>query len=33
MVVMDEQALERQGVMAISPRRNILKTFDVVFRK
>ena len=33
MVVMDEQAHERQGAMAISPRRRILKTFDAICRK
>jgi hypothetical protein len=33
MVVMDEQALEAQGVAALGARRKMLKTFEVVRRK
>ncbi|KAH8984732.1 hypothetical protein EDB92DRAFT_2117006 [Lactarius akahatsu] len=33
MVVMDEQALEAQGVAALGARRNMLKTFEVVRNK
>ncbi|KAI9436730.1 hypothetical protein H4582DRAFT_1801698, partial [Lactarius indigo] len=33
MVVMDEQALEAQGVAALGARRKVLKTFEVVRRK
>ncbi|KAH9012279.1 hypothetical protein EDB85DRAFT_2159186 [Lactarius pseudohatsudake] len=33
MVVMDEQALEAQGVTALGARRKILKTFEVVRKK
>jgi len=33
MVVMDEQALEAQGVAALGARRKMLKTFEVVRKK
>ena len=33
MVLMDEQALEAQGVAALGARREMLKTFEVVRRK
>ena len=33
MVLMDEQALEAQGVAALGARRKMLKTFEVVRRK
>jgi hypothetical protein len=33
MVVMDEQALEAQGVAALGARGKILKTFEVIRRK
>ena len=33
MVVMDEQALEAQGVAALGARRMMLKTFEVVRKK
>ncbi|KAI9436711.1 hypothetical protein H4582DRAFT_1962947 [Lactarius indigo] len=33
MVIMDEQALEAQGVAALGARRKMLKTFEVVRRK
>ena len=33
MVMMDEQALEAQGVAALGARRKMLKTFEVVRRK
>ena len=33
MVLMDEQALEAQGVAALGARRQMLKTFEVVRRK
>ncbi|KAH8984730.1 hypothetical protein EDB92DRAFT_2092082 [Lactarius akahatsu] len=33
MVVMDEQALEAQGVVALGARRKMLKTFEVVRKK
>ena len=33
MVMMDEQALEAQGVAALVARRKILKTFEIVRRK
>ena len=33
MVLMDEQALEAQGVAALGERKKMLKTFEVVRRK